>query len=155
MGFGHGDKEFILPQELYNNWKLWKINIYNDNLYVTKIEMFFKDINNNVKSYQFGVRNGTKKTLELENNEYIENIIINAGYLIDGITIDTNNKSLFGRIEKVGGTGYLFDIKEISKIFNKKVEFIGLEGNYNDSYIIQAKAIFKFKNILKKIKKIK
>lgn len=45
------------------------------------------------------------------------------------LTIVTNKKSLFGRIENVGGTGYMFNIKEISNFFNKKIELIGFEGN--------------------------
>ena len=143
LGNDIGNKTFSIPKELYNSWKLLKINIYHDNYYVTKIEMFYKDNNDKCKSFQFGEGNGTKKSLAFQNNENIENLIINAGSLIDGITIEANKKSLFGRIENVGGTGYLFNIKEISKIFEKKVELIGFEGNYN-SYVIQIKAIFKF-----------
>ena len=143
LGNRIGNKTFSLPKELYTSMKLWKINIYHDIHYVTKIEMFYKDNSGKCKSFQFGEGNGTKKSLEFQNNENIENLIINAGDLIDGITIETNKNSLFGRIENVGGTGYLFNIKEISKIFEKKVELIGFEGNYN-RYIIQTKAIFKF-----------
>ena len=144
LGADRGDKNFSLQRELYYDWKLWKINIYIDNLYVRKIEMFYKDGNNNVKSFQFGWGDGVKKSLEFQDNETIESIIINSGSLIDGITIDTNKNSLFGRIEKVGGSGHLYNLKELSNIFKKKIELIGFEGNYNDSYVIQAKAIFKF-----------
>ena len=42
LGATRGDKNFSLPRELYDNWKLWKINIYIDNRYVRKIEMFLK-----------------------------------------------------------------------------------------------------------------
>ena len=144
LGVSIGNKTFSIPNELYNNWKLYKINIYHDKFFVTALEMFFNNNKNNIKSFKFGEGKGEKKSLELENNEIIESLIINAGDLIDGITIETNKKSLFGRIENVGGNGYLFNIKEISNIFKKKIELIGFEGNFNDSYIIQAKALFKF-----------
>ena len=105
--------------------------------------MFYKDKENNSKSFKFGERDGIKESLEIKENEVIENLIINAGDLIDGITIDTNTNLLFGRIN-AGGIGYTFNIKEISKIFNKKIELIGFEGNHDGNYIIQTKAIFKF-----------
>ena len=137
------DKIFSIPKELYDNWKLFKINIYHDHFYTTGIEMFYINSQKEVKSFKFGEGQGIKKSLEFKNNEIIENLIINAGSLIDGITIDTNKGSIFGRIEKVGGTGYFFDIKKISEIFKKKIELIGFEGNYT-KYINQIKAIFKF-----------
>ena len=144
LGTTIGNKSFSLPKELYNDWKLYKINIYHDERYTTRIEMFYKDKENNSKSYKFGERDGIKESLEIKDNEVIENLIINAGDLIDGITIDTNKNSLFGRIKNVGGFGHTFNIKEISKIFNKKIELIGFEGNHDGNHIIQTKAIFKF-----------
>ena len=62
-----------------------------------KLKCFIKIISDKCKFFQFGEGNGTKKSLEFETNENIENSIINTGSIIDGITIETNKKSLFGR----------------------------------------------------------
>ena len=105
--------------------------------------MFYINEQKGVKSFKFGEGQGIKKSLEFKTNEVVEKLIINAGDLIDGITIDTNNCSVFGRIENVGGTGHFFDIKKLSEIFKKKIELIGFEGKYS-KYINQIKAIFKF-----------
>ena len=121
IGGTKGDKIFSIPKELYDNWKLFKINIYHDHFCTTGIKMFYINTQKEVKSFKFGEGQGIKKSLEFKKNEVVEKLIINAGDLIDGITIDTNNCSVFGRIEKVGGTGHFFDIKKLSEIFKKKL----------------------------------
>ena len=61
LGVSIGNKTFSIPNELYNNWKLYKINIYHDKFFVTALEMFFNNNKNNIKSFKFGEGKGEKK----------------------------------------------------------------------------------------------
>ena len=61
LGVDYGNKVFTLPNDVYNYWKLYKINIYHNEHYATGIEMFYKNNANLVKSFKFGEGRGIKK----------------------------------------------------------------------------------------------
>ena len=62
LGTDCGNKVFTLPNDVYSNYKLYKINIYHDKNYTTGIEMFYKNNENLVKSFKFGEGRGIKKS---------------------------------------------------------------------------------------------
>ena len=123
---------------LKEEYKLQKLFLYHDGNLMKGFEMYYK-LNDKTLVEKFGRTEGIKDCLDLnvEYGEFIDQVLLRTGDLMDGIMIKTNK----GQLVVSGGTGggaHFYNLRN----GEKKYEFIGLEGLFSGC-IQQVKMIVK------------